>query len=168
MRKTWIDNNRILEIGSKASGSISEAFASSPHYFASGREALFALLAAETFTDLTSTPSVLLPAFLPEGLYLPFKKKNWTILFYNLDQNGNPIWEEVQEKTSVKCAVLIHLFGIRRDAKKFQSLLPSSAILLEDFAHNTPYSTDRISTVGDVLLFSPTKILGLPDGGFYF
>lgn len=161
----WLDNNRIIEFKtSRQAFSIPSNTPCSVHYFASGREALFALISSLPNFNPTSKPTVLLPAFLPEGIIYPFKRSGWCIQFYNLDPLGNPLWEDFPEETAVTIAILIHLFGIPRDSQRFKALLSDKTIFIEDFAHNHIAPKGELNWIGDIALFSFPKLLGLPDG----
>ena len=161
----WLDNNRILEF--KAKSQVFSLHSDTPFsisYFASGREALFALISSLPNFNPTSKPTVLLPAFLPEGIIYPFKRSGWTIQFYELDYHGNPLWESFPSTVSVKIAILIHLFGIPRDSQRFKALLSDQTLFIEDFAHNHLSPKEQLDLVGDIGLFSFPKLIGLPDG----
>lgn len=133
-------------------------------WFGSGREALLALLMGHPFKRRT----VLLPAMVPEGVYFPFQRQNWRIIYYDLDEYGNPDFEGVAERATAfapDMAVIIHLFGIVRDTVRFKSLLPEDCCLVEDFAHST--FCDWLAgyqSPADLCLFSPPKLLGVTDG----
>jgi hypothetical protein len=165
--KYLIDNNRIFEApGNDQTNTFFSQKNLHFQFFSSGREALFALLNQSRF--LHSNKQVLLPAFLPEGILYPFQKMNWQITFYNLDQDGNPVWEEIENTPNTTIAILIHLFGVIRDADKFKNLLSPQTFLIEDFAHNSwSADFDFHNQPGHLLLFSPPKLIGLPDSAFW-
>lgn len=133
--------------------------------FGSGRQAVFALarhLAPEG-------GRVLLPAWVPEGIYLPFKLANWTIEYYELDEVASPNWtilEELVQAKSFDLFVLIHYFGQIRDTGKLRRILKGSCPILEDWAHTYPTVSWPTPTPGDWALFSPTKIVGTTDGAW--
>ncbi|MGH1433634.1 MAG: hypothetical protein ACRBG0_04150 [Lewinella sp.] len=136
--------------------------------FRSGREALFALAQHLKSTDLAQG-KVLLPAWVPEGVQLPFSLAQWEIHYYNLDHNANPKWEEITQRLNDQhfdLVVLIHFFGQERDAKRMQSLLPPGSRLLEDWAHSYPHPQWEPPTTPHWALFSPTKMIGTTDGAW--
>lgn len=132
--------------------------------FGSGREALFALLQSRQWANKT----VLLPAFVPEGVYYPFAHSGWQIVYYELDAWGNPDFDDIASRILLQppaIAVLIHLFGVLRDAPRFSQCLPDSCLFIEDFAHSMPGQwLDHYSLSGNMALFSPPKLLGVVDG----
>lgn len=136
--------------------------------FRSGREALFALAQHLKSTGLDQG-KVLLPAWVPEGVQLPFSLAQWEIHYYNLDQHADPKWEEITERLNGQhfdLVVLIHFFGQERDAKRMQNLLPAGSSLLEDWAHSYPHPQWEPPTTGHWALFSPTKTIGTTDGAW--
>lgn len=162
----WLDNVRTLSfVFQKQPWEKSlSATGGGLYYFGSGREALFALIQSRKWDQ----PIVLLPAMTPEGLYFPFAYSGWKILFYELDPHGNPDWGDITQRVTGNpptVAILIHLFGIPRDAQPFRSLLPKETLLIEDFAH-TMYGSWMAShpQIADAWLFSPPKLLGTTDG----
>lgn len=165
--KYLIDNNRIFE--ARVNKHTNTFFSKKNlhfQFFSSGREALFALLHQTKFAQ--SKKQALLPAFLPEGILYPFQKMGWQITFYNLDQDGHPVWKEIEHAPPTDIAILIHLFGIIRDAEKFKSHLAPDSFFIEDFAHNLWSSDfDFHNRPADLLLFSPPKLVGLLDGAFW-
>lgn len=134
------------------------------HFFASGREAIFQLIRSPQFAHLTQ-PVILLPAFVPQGLYFPFKYSNWEIILYKLDQTGNPDLEDLAAKIEDKkptIAVLNHLFGITRSIDDFKAAIGPQTLLIEDYAH--AYFSTEVSQKGDYILYSPPKLVGTTDG----
>jgi dTDP-4-amino-4,6-dideoxygalactose transaminase len=134
--------------------------------FRSGREALYALT---QHLKPQGRGTVLLPAWVPEGVQLPFRLAAWDIHFYNLDQNADPQWTEVAsliENQHFDLVVLIHFFGQQRDAKRMLRLLTPSTSLVEDWAHSYPHPQWSSPPAGHWALFSPTKIIGTTDGAW--
>jgi dTDP-4-amino-4,6-dideoxygalactose transaminase len=61
--------------------------------------------------------------------------------------------------------VLIHFFGVVRDAARFHRLAQAhGALTIEDLAHVHALGDMTIGATGDVVLYSFPKILGVPDG----
>ncbi|WP_367392732.1 DegT/DnrJ/EryC1/StrS family aminotransferase [Lewinella sp. LCG006] len=134
--------------------------------FRSGREALFALT---QHLQREEPCTVLLPAWVPEGVHLPFHLAGWDIRYYNLDQNADPHWAEVEsliENQHFDLVVLIHYFGQARDSSKLLQLLPPGTSLVEDWAHSYPHPHWTLPPDGHWALFSPTKIIGTTDGAW--
>lgn len=161
-----LDNVRTIVFGkAKGEGIVAGILPLFPVYrFGSGREALFALLQSRVWPNKT----VLLPAFLPEGVYYPFARSGWQIVFYEMDEYGNPEFEDLPNRIAAQTpaiAVLIHLFGVVRDAARFKQNLPDTCLFIEDFAHSTTGRwLDGYQLIGDMALFSPPKLLGVVDG----
>lgn len=162
---TLADNTRLLQWQFKAS---TPAPLTGPAVFTygSGREALLAWIQAQQNASDQSL-CALLPAYLPEGIYAPFSRAGVHLIFYNIDQHGNPRWDELAQLTqqhNIYLAVLIHYFGGPRDSVRFRALLPFGALLLEDWAHTYPGYAP--AGVGDWLLYSANKLAALPDGAW--
>ncbi len=137
------------------------------YYFNSGREGLYALI-----TENYQLPgNVLLPAYLPEGIYVPFKKLNWTIYFYELNKDGTSNEESVLNvlnNTSVDVIIMIHLFGIPNTNKILITKLKSQKVLIiEDMAHSlgSELMNKTFGQIGDIVLYSPGKMIGVPTAG---
>lgn len=134
--------------------------------FRSGREGLFAL---SRHLRPMGKGSILLPAWVAEGVYLPFQRAGWNIHFYNLDRLADPVWEEVEsllQQHDFDLVILIHFFGLERDTMTFSQLLPPTTRLLEDWAHSYPHPQWPPPRAGQWALFSPTKIIGTTDGAW--
>lgn len=133
--------------------------------YTSGRQALMAL---GQVLQLTRQSIVLLPAFVPEGVYAPFAAIGVTIRFYAVNEVLDPVWEVLESelaKASVRVAVLIHFFGMTKPAARFRELCDSyGTLMIEDLAHVMPSGDDSIGTSGDCVLYSFPKIVGVPDG----
>jgi hypothetical protein len=154
----WADNTRIIhwQRASAQPSQLRQAYA-----FGSGREALLAWLLAQP----GGPPHALLPAWLPQGIYLPFQRAGARISFYNLDAAGDPCWDEVAELgQSVQVAVIIHFFGLPRQAQRFRHCLPPDALLIEDWAHTYPGAAEPNG--GDWMLYSANKLVAAPDGAW--
>ena len=137
------------------------------YYFNSGREAIYAFL-----TENYSIPgTVLLPAYLPEGIYVPFKKLNWTIHFYDLNKDGTCDPDSViniLDKTSIDIFMLIHLFGIPNINLSLIARLKSKKVLIiEDLAHalGSELINSSFGKTGELILYSPGKMIGVPSAG---
>ncbi len=135
--------------------------------FASGRQALFAL--ATHLCPPERTGQVLLPVWVPEGVYLPFVRAGWRIIFYELDALANPDWRQLETlfaQYTFDLAVLIHYFGQSRDHLRMAELAKGHCPILEDWAHTYPNPYWRTPNKGNWALFSPTKLVGITDGAW--
>ncbi len=159
-----IHNERCLTLGGK--GPPRSLFpAGRVKRYASGRQALVALNQA---LQLDEHSVVLLPAFVPEGVYAPYAAIGGTIRLYPVDDVLDPVWEvletELRERP-VRVAVLIHFFGMTKPAARFRELCERhGTLMIEDLAHVQPVGDASIGTSGDFVLFSFPKIIGVPDG----
>jgi hypothetical protein len=159
-----INNNRCIQLGRKSQ----EPYLAHNRvaYFGSGREALISLGQALL---LGPDCCVLLPAYMPEGIFRPFDVYRCRIIRYPVDENLDPIWDVLEnllaQETPV-LAVLIHYFGLEKDAARFGHLCRRyGTIMLEDMAHILPGPDCTAGRDGDYVLYSPTKVVGVPDGG---
>ncbi len=133
--------------------------------FASGREAIVALIRAMRL-DCNST--VLMPAFVPEGIIAPFNRLGVKIQFYPVTESLDPCWgplEELLVSQQPRLAILIHYFGLLKNASKFIDVCHQHGVpALEDLAHVQPNSANSKVGKGDFVLFSLPKLIGTPDG----
>jgi dTDP-4-amino-4,6-dideoxygalactose transaminase len=110
--------------------------------------------------------AVLLPDFVPEGIYDPFRRLGWNCAFYGVDASLRPDMEEFRrclETVEPAVVVCIHYFGIVTDAARLmRDAMPGDAILIEDFAHALP--ADGCIVTGDIATFSFPKMVGVADG----
>ncbi len=137
------------------------------YYFASGREALVALIQCMT---VNRSPIVLLPAFVPEGLYAPFAHAHWRIALYKVDRDLNPIWDHVEtllQQHSPQMAILIHYFGLPKPIRQFVEICHAhGTLVVEDMAQAYLGETENgpLGQAGDFILYSLPKMIGVPDG----
>ncbi|HMQ50331.1 MAG TPA: hypothetical protein PKA00_23100 [Saprospiraceae bacterium] len=134
--------------------------------FGSGREALFSLCQS---IKPDGVGSVLLPVWVPEGVYQPFHLAGWKITFYNITHTGSPDWSDVQvllAQQHYQLAVIIHYFGLPHSTQPFLELLPANTLLLEDWSHSFPHPGWPIPQAGHWALFSPNKLIGTTDGAW--
>lgn len=96
------------------------------------------------------------------------RSENIKIVYYPLDENYNPKWKECSKKIDTNEAnifLFVHYFGMKKNierAREFCDL--NNLILLEDCTH-VLYPTDKLGKLGDFIIFSPYKLLAMPDGG---
>ena len=133
--------------------------------FMSGRQALFAL--AQHLAP--SGGKVLMPAWIAEGVYLPFQLAQWEIEFYDLDHQANPKWEQLAlqiQSRPFDLVVLVHYFGQVRGINRMIGLAGEHTTILEDWAHAYPDQNWPAPQKGHWALFSPTKLIGTTDGAW--
>ena len=133
--------------------------------YGSGREALVALFEA---LQLGADDVVLLPAYVPEGLVAPCRSRGIGVRLYPVDRELDPDWEALGQfaaESRPKLAVLIHYFGVPRDAARFAAACrPCGAQILEDLAHAQVLPESPLGASADYVLHSLPKVVGVPDG----
>ena len=135
--------------------------------FASGRQAIYALV--QHLGAGKEVGRVLLPAWVAEGVYLPFVRAEWQIVFYELDHQANPDWQRLEQllaEHQFDLVILIHYFGQQRDVEKLIELIAGQCPILEDWAHSYPCAVWPPPVTGNWALFSPTKLVGTTDGAW--
>jgi dTDP-4-amino-4,6-dideoxygalactose transaminase len=105
--------------------------------------------------------TVLLPHFIPEGLYHPFLINNFDITFYDIDKDGN-LDENIFER-KFDIFVYVHYFGLynQRNIQIIKDNACNYNLFLEDFAHSI-YCKHLLS--GDICTLSFTKMIGVTEG----
>jgi len=159
----YISNERVLNLSSTQYNNAPWSKEEKVKYYASGREAIISLI------DGLNSPKqiVLLPAYVPQGLYAPFEKRNWKIVLYPIEKNLTPVWSEVtrlMEEFSPTLAVLIHYFGIEQSIDKFIDISHKHGVkVIEDNTHLISLEKKNNLNV-DYILYSIPKMIGTPDG----
>ena len=169
MMSCLIHNQRCLEFGPVSSlpPQLQDSDTQKVHFFASGREALVALIQSMT---MTRSPVVLLPAFAPEGLYAPFMHAHWRIALYRVDRNLNPVWDHLETllwQHRPQIAILIHYFGLPKPIQQFVEICHAyNTLVVEDMAQAYLGETENgpLGQTGDFILYSLPKMTGVPDG----
>jgi len=161
----YISNDRVLNFSSKKHNNPPWSNESRVKYYASGREAIISLI--DLLAKKSINQVVLLPAYVPQGLYAPFEKRDWQIILYPIDINLSPIWNEIElliERHSPSIAILIHYFGKLQPIEKFIEICHKNRIkVIEDHAHTLP-NKEIFNYQGDYILYSLPKMVGVADG----
>lgn len=133
--------------------------------FRSGREAIISLI---DNLALCEGDCVLIPEFVPEGVYDPFVRKQIVVIKYKLNRALEPDWDCFMRCLLLhkpRLAVIIHFFGIKQDVERFSIMCKRhNTIVLEDMAHLARVNEGARKYYSDFVLFSLTKMYGLPDG----
>lgn len=134
-------------------------------WFGSGREAIYATIRA--LEKIKGT--VMLPAYVPEGVYAPFYDSDWDIQYYDLNADLSPDAKSIQAALELSCnvnfVVCIHYFGIISDLSEVSQLVKShGAVMVEDMSHVLPNETLSYGDYGEIILYSLPKVIGVPDG----
>jgi dTDP-4-amino-4,6-dideoxygalactose transaminase len=138
-------------------------------FFDSGRAALYSL---GTALRLGNESSVLIPDYVPEGIYAPFRSQGVRIEQYSLDLNLDPVWSELEallSRSKPSLVVMIHYFGLRKPIERLSLLCHEyDALVLEDLAHVMPApGHSDFGAHGDFVLYSLPKVIGVPDGAVF-
>src|SRR5208337_4242771 len=89
------------------------------------------------------------------------------LVFYPIEPDGlQPDWSACDRLPAIDAFLLVHYFGKPADAARARSWARSrGAVLIEDAAHVLrPMS--GIGEQGDFVIYSPRKLLPIPDGAF--
>lgn len=160
----YISNERALSLSLKKYNNAPWSREKNFKYYASGREALISLIDA---LGNEVNRVVLLPAYVPQGLYAPFEKRGWSIILYPIDKDLYPLWSEVEaliERYHPTIAILIQYFGTRQLIEKFVEICHKGGTkVIEDHAHLL-IPMKEISYQGDYVLYSLPKMVGVADG----
>jgi hypothetical protein len=125
---------------------------------------------------LTSRDSVLLPAYLAEGLISPFKRRNINIIFYksknDLRFDLNDIKIKIREDKTIKCIAVIHYFGVQNKMTELMEFCKENEILVFEDCAQSLFSKSEdgqfLGSSGDIAFFSLAKTVPVPDGGIFF
>ena len=126
------------------------------YFYPFSRQGLYVYLKGKKYK------TVLLPSYVAEGVFDPFKELGYKITFYDVNENGylsSSIFEN-----SVDVFVYIHYFGLYNESnlaliKEYQNCF---SLFVEDFSHIVYHGSLRLN--GDIGLFSFTKIFGVTEG----
>lgn len=156
-----ISNNRILERRYLSAEPVRDV-GRTRYLYSTARQAIY------QYFRKRPPGKILVPAYLPEGIYDPFRALGWKPVFYDVDEDTNlsaPELSALLEAHRPDVLVYIHYFGLRnpRNIDVLRSLNLSQTILLEDFAHTLP--TPELPILGDLALFSFPKLVGVAEGG---
>lgn len=112
---------------------------------------------------------VLIPEYFCEEALTPLRKlQNIRFEFYGIRDDLSPDWEALKRISkrpgSKYLMVLVHYFGFHQDVKFAREFCDNSGfVLIEDSAHILRPTSP--SPLGDFLIFSPWKLLPIPEGG---
>ena len=116
-------------------------------------------------------PNIIMPSFIPAKLYRTVLAYGYSIKFYEINENCrfdiNEIINLIDPDT--KAIFVIHYFGCPAEIKQVREVADSkNIILIEDCAHVIYGKEDggKLGTWGDFSIFSPRKMLNLPEGGY--
>lgn len=112
-------------------------------------------------------PLVWIPSYFCNQSLLPLRQTTAKLVFYPVDENLNPDWQQC-EKLAVSMPpnifMLVHYFGSIADTKSAKIFCKNhKTLFIEDAAHVLKPELG-IGDSGDFVLYSPHKILSMPDG----
>ena len=125
------------------------------------RQGLFAYFSGKGYKR------ILMPDFVPEGIYDPFLRLGYEIRFYHVSMDlgidKNELFS-IGEAFSPDIFVSIHYFGVYRPGilAAAREAMPRQVIFIEDFGHTLP--TASVPLTGDICCYSFTKTLGVAEG----
>lgn len=105
---------------------------------------------------------VVVPAWFCAQSLEPLRSVGAQIVFLPVDQGGRPRWETAP--ASFDLGVAVHVFGVPADMAPARAACDrAGALLVEDAAHCLA-PANGIGDAGDAVLYSPYKLLGVPEG----
>lgn len=114
-----------------------------------------------------NNPSVFIPDYFCNQSLWPLRQTSARLTFYPINADLLPNWNACQKLAdfnSPDIFILVHYFGSPSDAKGAEKFCKQNeALLVEDAAH-VLYPVSGIGERGDFILYSPHKLLALPDG----
>jgi len=115
-----------------------------------------------------SSPIIWFPDYFCNSALAPLRRVGVHIRFYPVGSDLSPDWKscrEMAQEAKPHLFVLVHYFGQPAAAELASEFCQTQgALLLEDAAH-TVGPTPGIGVFGDFTIYSPYKILPIPDGG---
>jgi len=116
--------------------------------------------------------TVLLPAYIAEGVIRPFLNAGFEILFYRLEKDLRPVINDIdrllERINGLSVTVLIHYFGFSsRSAELSEILGKHNTVVFDDLAH-APFTMDSsgklLAEEAELALYSLNKFLPVIDG----
>lgn len=116
---------------------------------------------------LGRNPVFAFPDYMCNPSLWPLRQSGAKLLFYPIDPvTLLPDYQKCNDLPSFDIFVLVHYFGKPADAAKAGQWARSrGALLLEDAAH-VLHPIAGVGEHGDFVLYSPRKLLPIPDGAF--
>lgn len=110
---------------------------------------------------------VWLPDYFCNEALVPMRNMNVSICYYSIKENLEPNWDDIErELKDIKAPdafLIVHYFGFPNNIEKAITLCKKYNIeLIEDMAH---LLTGTVGAGNSFKIFSPRKLLALPEGG---
>lgn len=133
-----------------------------------GSFALAAGLEAVRRNAAIESVAVWIPAYFCNEALDPVRFLSVKIKFYPIQQDLTPDWSylgsQVERQVKPQVLVLVHYFGFPNALEKARNFCDQyGMMLLEDAAH--VLLPDSVVGRGDLVVFSPRKLLAVPSGG---
>lgn len=123
----------------------------------------FSLLAVARHLAATlgRPPRLALPAYICNQSLDPLRRGGCLPLFYDVDRDLKPLAETLPDADA---ALLVHYFGCPADGAALAAATRARGMLLIEDAAHCLRPEPGIGEWGDAVLYSPHKLLALPDG----
>ena len=137
-------------------------------WFARAAWAFAALARAEQARRERTDIAVWLPGYFCNQSTVPLRDTGAKVGFYPLTEDLQPDWAACRARAAdapPALFVLVHVFGAPADAAAAVAFCHAvDARLVEDAAH-VLRPTPGVGAAGDAVVYSPGKVLAVPDGG---
>ena len=111
--------------------------------------------------------NVWIPEIFCAETEVEFMSSQINLIRYPLVKNFEPDWNKIkqfQQDKELDIFIFVHYFGEAKDISKARVFCDkNNAMLIEDCAH-VLYKYEKIGQKGDFVIFSPHKLLAVPDG----
>lgn len=136
-----------------------------PPFVAPG-DAMLVNASSAIFVAVTALapPTVWVPSFICSSVPESMRAAGALVRFYAIDDRLTPdrgAW--VDEVAKDDLVVIVDLFGFPGDRAVADAVRARGALVLEDASQ--ALLSSHAGTLGDVVVFSPRKYVGVPDGG---
>ena len=167
----WADLATVLTPGSVDAGLSHRPWAlpnKQPYWFARSAWSMRAIGDWWSAVHENAAPSIWLPDYFCNSSLLPLRAGTGKILFYPVDRTLEPDWEACRKLATAgppDIFYLVHYFGRTSDIDAARAFCDGQgALMIEDAAHCL-LPDERIGARAEFSIFSPYKLLPLPECG---
>jgi len=162
----WADLLRAARVEGTGAGVISPWLKPWDSGFLTPRSAWALAALATAVSRHRSRPArVLLPGWICNQSLWPLRRTGADLTFLPVRPDGGMNWPAAETLGAPDMVVVVHTFGHAADLKPARDFADSrGALLVEDAAHALMPGAG-IHEAGDVVLYSPHKLLAAPEGG---
>lgn len=140
-------------------------------FLSTGRSAIAHLI---TQLKLTARDTVIMPAYVAEGVIFPFLAAGINIQFYKLTPALSPDIDDLSKLLtadhSIRLCIVIHPLGFLVSLNVLKKILQKSQVLLLEDCAQALFTAEeqgyRVGEMGDFSLYSLNKFLPVPDGAY--